>query len=250
MENTNVSLMESFQDFFSVKLATTPEEIAAAQRVRYRVYCQENTFEPADLFPNGLEYDEFDLHSLHLLITHKRSGESAGCVRLVLAGEEELLPMERYCMGTVYTDYLTDLSKARDQVAEFSRLAVDPAFRKRTGEGHTILGEFDAMDCCHRERRSFSLVGVATSLSAFALAEMSGRVDVFAMMDPYLPRMLRRSGILVQQAGDYMEYHGSRAPYYINAHSAISNMHADVRTFYDNLHSALSRDYAILKRVA
>lgn len=242
--------MESFHDFFSVKLATTPEEVAAAQRVRFRVYCEENNFEPQELFPEGLEHDEFDNYSLHLIVTHRRSGETAGCVRLVLADEEYRLPMEHYCLGTIYTDYLTDLNNERTQVAECSRLAVDPAFRKRSGEWHTALGEFNAMDCCHRERRSFSLVGVATCLSAYALADLSGRHEVYAMMDSYLPRMLRRSGLLVQQAGDYMHYHGTRAPFYINTHSAISNMHTDIRTFYHSLHAALIGDYAALKRVA
>ena len=72
-------------------------------RLRYRVYCKELGYEPADNFPDGEEYDEDDLKSLHCLITHKRSGIAAGCVRLIKTGarEHDPLPIERHCQANL-----------------------------------------------------------------------------------------------------------------------------------------------------
>ena len=250
MNKQFASLADAFLNYFDIDLATTAAQQEQVARVRYRVYCEEFGYEPVDEFPDGLETDPCDAYSLHCLITHKRSGREAGCVRLVCASEDEVLPMETHCLENVYVEYLEAMMAEREQVCEFSRLAVDSAFRKRPGEDHTRLGEYDAMDCSHQEQRTFSLVGIAAFLAAFALADMSGRGHIYAMMESNLPRLLRRAGILVQQAGDTTEYHGQRTPYYITAEMAVANMRDDLQRLYEAIHERLAFGYTAQVNVA
>ena len=237
------SLAEAFLNYFDVELANTPKQREQIERIRYRVYCREFGYEPADAFPNLREKDEYDDHSLHCLISHRRSGRPAGCVRLICASDDHSLPLEDHCIQSMHVEYLKSLGENREDLCEFSRLAVDYTFRKRPGEEHTRFGEYDAVDCCHQEQRTFHLVGIAAFLSAFAMAELAGREQVFAMMESNLPRLLRRAGILVQEAGDTVDYHGQRAAYFITTHLAVQNMREDVGLLYESIRESLARDF-------
>ena len=64
------------------------------------------------------------------------------------------------------------------------------------------------------------------------------------MMEPFLPRMLKRSGIEFERAGADIDYHGLRAPYFITTQSAVDNMRADLRELYTEIHKRIAEDYA------
>jgi N-acyl amino acid synthase of PEP-CTERM/exosortase system len=232
MNSKSASLVEDFQRYFSLELATTPSQLEAVYRVRYRVYCEEFRYEPADAFPERLESDEFDVVSRHCLVSHKASGMPAGCARLVLAGEQQHMPLEKFCITAVDEDKLRAFDGKRHTICEFSRLGVDGAFRRRQGESESRFGEISALDCSKREQRTFSLIAVATILSALALSEIIGRRHCFAMMEPFLPRLLRRSGMIVQPAGREIEYHGARSPYYFETREIVGGMAQELQEFY------------------
>ena len=244
------TLADAFMNYFDVDLVNGDDMTAKAAGVRYRVYCEEFDFERSDDFPDHLETDSFDSYSIQSLITHRRTGQSAGCVRLVCASHEQQLPLELHCLNSVYLETAELLMSERAKVCEFSRLAVDSRFRKRAGEDHTRLGEFDALDCSHQELRTFSMVGMAAFLSAFALAQIANRTKIFAMMEPKLPALLRRAGIVVQQSGDFVDYHGKRAVYYVALDGALLNMREDVRVLYDEIHRRLDASYRRIAAVA
>ncbi|MCB1844310.1 MAG: PEP-CTERM/exosortase system-associated acyltransferase [Halioglobus sp.] len=214
--------------------------------MRYRVYCQEFSYEPADAFPDNQEFDEFDANSLHAIIYHKSSGLAAGCVRLVATtgpGGEDLLPFEKNCAGSLDQQYIESLALERDKVCEISRLAVDSAFRRRSGEQVTRYGEVDGLDCSQQERRTFSLIAVTCFLAATALTDISGRTNVFAMMEPFLPRLLQRSGIDFQRVGHDIDYHGMRAPYFVTTQAALDNMRPDLKELYTEVHRRIYEGY-------
>jgi N-acyl amino acid synthase of PEP-CTERM/exosortase system len=238
-----LSNSDVFLDYFDVSLSTNPEQCKELARMRYRVYCTEFGYENAANFPGQMEVDEFDDYSHHCMLTHKRSGRLAGGVRLVCASESHLLPIQKYCLGSVYAEYAEALLNQQDSICEFSRLTVDTAFRRRRGKGHTKIGEFDAMDCSHQERQTFSLIAIATFISAVAMASLTNRPQIYGMMESNLPRLLRRSGLLVQQAGDYMEYHGQRAPYYFSTELALNNMRDDLLDLYHTIHAHLAKNF-------
>ena len=246
MDNEKMSLTEKFLQYFQVELATSAEDKRAIFEVRYRVYCEEFKYEPGESFPDKAEMDEYDERSLHCLIRHKNSGRAAGCVRLVPGGKgiTQLLPFEKHCAESVDPVFVENLNAERCQIAEVSRLAVDGAFRRRPGEVATRFGEVEPLDCSAAERRTFSLIAISGFLACAALAELSGRSDVFAMMEPFLPRLVSRSGICWQQAGRPIQYHGERALYYIKTQSAIDNMVPDLKELYLAIHQGIAHSYA------
>lgn len=52
-------------------------------RLRYRVFCEEKKYLSPEQAHSGLEYDEFDQHSVHYMILNP-NGEAIGTIRLVL----------------------------------------------------------------------------------------------------------------------------------------------------------------------
>ena len=246
-EEKKDSLTESFLHYFTIDLAITPAQKESVYKIRYRVYCEEFGYEPADHFPDRMEFDEYDDHSLHCLITHKSSGRPAGCVRLIPAvvdGNSEMLPFEEACAESLDTVFIQAMNLDQKSVCEISRLAVDGAFRRRSGETKTRFGGVDALDCTHQEKRTFDLIAVAGFLAATALSDLAYRTYVFAMMEPFLPRLLKRSGIIFQKVGEDIEYHGVRAPYFIRTQSALDNMRPDLKNMYEAIYEQIRPSYA------
>lgn len=236
---SNSPLSEIFLNYFSVHLADTRQLKEHSYRIRYRVYCDEFGYEDPNHFPDEMERDEYDQQSLHCVVIH-RSGIPAGSVRLVPTANEQPLPFEKHCGRSIDQAFVAGLGLDRDRTCEISRLAVDGAFRRRAGEAATRFGEVEALDLGADEVRTFPLIAVATFLGATALTELSGRTEVFAMMEPFLPRLLKRSGIVFERAGRDTEYHGTRAPYFIRTQSALDNMKPELRSLYDEIHRQIA----------
>jgi len=247
MSDTKIKPTTSFQQYFTVQLATTPELKSKVYHVRYRVYCDEFGYEPVELFPDQEEKDEYDDASLHCLIMHKESGLPAGCVRLVPAyvkGEFIPLPLEKHCAESLDQQQIEQMNLDRKTVCEISRLAVDRIFRRRSGEELTRFGEVDGLDVTQQERRTFSLIAIAAFLAATAMTDLSQKTNVFAMMEPFLPRMMKRSGIIFEKVGFDMDYRGIRAPYFIQTESALTHMQSDLRDLYDWIYRQLAQQYS------
>mgnify|MGYP000031196242 CR=1 FL=1 len=248
-EQKKVSLTESFLQYFTVGLAITPAQKENVYKIRYRVYCEEFGYEPADRFLDKMEYDAHDDHSLHCLITHKSSRTPAGCVRMVPAidnGVCDILPFEKVCSESLDDEFIRGLNLDRKTVCEISRLAVDGSFRRRSSEKQTRFGRLNAMDYSRHEQRTFGLIAVAGFLATMALTDMTGRTNVFAMMEPYLPKLLSRSGIIYQKVGDDIEYHGLRAPYFGRTQPTLDNMHPDLKDMYEIIYMKIRQSYAKL----
>lgn len=235
-EKGGSNMVEDFQRYFQVNLATSEELRKQTYRIRYRVYCEEFGYEPADAFPEGYETDDFDDRSVHCLVTHRSSGTPAGCVRLVSVDDDQKMPMEIFCKDAIDHHKVASLGLARSTVCEVSRLAVDGAFRRRTGEKFSRFGGNIALDCSQREQRTFSLIAVSVLLAGFAAGELHGRTAFFCMMEPFLPRMLKRSGILVASMGEETDYHGLRAPYMATLDEILAGLGPELRDMYGAFH--------------
>ncbi|TCO74337.1 PEP-CTERM/exosortase system-associated acyltransferase [Chromatocurvus halotolerans] len=230
-----------FDDFFhqfTVEPVVSRAQMREVGRLRHHVYCEEFAYEPPR--PSGIEADQHDGHSLHCLVRHNRSGTPAGCVRLICASEEHTLALEDYCLPAMHLDHMSALSERRHALCEFSRLAVAPGFRIRRRLGDSAVQTGVPAECLDDERACYPLVTTATFLAAFATADTVGRSNVFGMMEASLPRLLRRAGIAVQPAGDFMDYHGRRAPHFVTVEEAVSGMRPEVRQLYERIHDAVS----------
>jgi len=233
------SLVEDFQHFFDVEYVTTQEQIDEALGIRYRVYCEEFGYEPKERFPDRKESDQFDKKSLHCLVIHKSSRLPAGCVRLVLTNDTsdiDPLPFEEHCAGSLDQEFIRSFKEPRTTVGEISRLAVDTAFRRRFGDEATRFGSIETLNFSPQERRTFPLIAVAAYLATMALGELNGRSNGFAMMEPFLPRLMKRTGIVFKKVGEDIDYHGLRAPYFITLGTALTGMNRDMRSLYDAIY--------------
>lgn len=196
MKEKKTTLIEDFERYFRIELVTTEAQEKQAYGVRYRVYCEEFNYEAIDLFPDKMETDEFDQQSEHCLIIHKATERAAGCVRLVPVDtnyQKGLLPLEKFCKDSLDTEIIDSLNIERKTVCEISRLAVDTAFRRRPGEEATRFGGLDSIDCTKQEQRTFSLIALSAFLAGGALTYLTNKTNVFAMMEPFLPRLLNPS---------------------------------------------------------
>jgi N-acyl amino acid synthase of PEP-CTERM/exosortase system len=238
------NIVADFLRYFDVELAATPEQKAAVYGLRYKVYCLEEQYESAPRYPNRQETDEYDDRSLHCLITHRSSGIHAGCVRVVSGEKGGLLPFEKHCPDSVEPGFFQAHNLSRDNICEISRLAVDGRFRRRMGNQSPEQGkDASALQFCERELRTLPLIASANFLAATALTAISDQTSVFALMEPYLPRLMRRAGYRFQRAGHDVEHNGTRAPYFIRTQRAVERLQPELRELYDAIHDDLARGF-------
>jgi putative hemolysin len=109
---------------YSLLLSTEPDEVRAAQRLRYRVFAEElgaslHTPEP------GLDVDRFDAFCDHLLVREEGSGEIVGNYRM-------LPPAAAARAGGLYSEgefVLDELAPLRSSLVETGRSCVHPDHR-------------------------------------------------------------------------------------------------------------------------
>lgn len=236
------SLTESFTQFFQPVLANSEEQQRLAFQVRCDVYCHEFHYEREEDCNCGLETDEYDTRSVHGLVVHKPSGRVAGCVRVVPREDGErdrVLPIERHCGHTFQHETLRPSLLSDAGICEISRLAVHGRFRRRSGEGVSPVGDVSLPDISSTERRTFPLVSVALFLVATNVVKSTERPHVFAMMEPRLARLLKRSGLEFSPVGALTDFHGRRAAHYIHVDKALAGLNADLGQLYDAISVSL-----------
>jgi N-acyl amino acid synthase of PEP-CTERM/exosortase system len=208
-------LFSLYARWFDVVPADTPERLEEAYRLRYQVYCVENSFESAEQAQGGLEIDAYDKHSVHSLLVHRPTGMVAGTVRLILpngSGRIDALPVSEVCTDPALRD------PARfppERTAEISRFAVSKAFRRRITDGtYPDMHLVDGAPVDRAQERRVLTPNITLGLMK-AIAEMSirnGITHLCAMMEPALLRLTSRLGIRFAPLGKLVEYHGTRQP--------------------------------------
>ena len=91
--------MSAFDDEYEIIMADTPELIEESYRLRYQVYCTERHFLEGE---DGIETDEYDDHSHHILLVHRESRQAVGSARLIVGSvfrPTRSFPMQRLCNG-------------------------------------------------------------------------------------------------------------------------------------------------------
>ncbi len=249
--SAGVEPVNSFESYFNLLRAETPETLREVFRLRYRVYCLERRFEnPAD-HPNGQETDQFDRRSLHSLLVYQRTGAMTGTVRLVLPelggvadhiphspgtvrlimpidGADPTLPIQEVCSELAV--WPQDLMPAA-ATAEISRFAVSKDFRRRIGESQLAIAD------THVSRRRAEMAGGPSQVMAhITLGLMRGILQMsvdhrithlVAVMDPLLLRLLNRLGIHFTAIGPKVDYHGRRQPCYATAVDLLTRIRAE-----------------------
>ncbi len=115
-----------------VIIASKPEEIEAAQRLRYRVFCEEMGAKPSkEIELSKRDMDAFDDVCDHLLVVeHQGDGEA------IVVGTYRLLRRAAMAkIGRFYSESEYDISAVatyfKGEILEVGRSCVDPKFRNR-----------------------------------------------------------------------------------------------------------------------
>ncbi|MDX3772860.1 PEP-CTERM/exosortase system-associated acyltransferase [Chromatiaceae bacterium AAb-1] len=237
-EATTIS--RHFSAFLRPEIAKTAELKHEVYKLRHQVYCEELNFE--DIKENHEEQDEFDHRATHCFIRHLSSGRLAGTVRLIFTEQEgDLLPIEKYCGHAIEHAELTPDHFPRNSICEISRLAVPAEFRRRTVDNFkgAATGAINAKTYSEQELRCFPFIAICLYLAAASMSLKTERVNVFVMMEPRLARSLSFVGIHFQQIGSAIEFHGKRAPYYIDARSLNKTMSPGYKKLLESVQADL-----------
>jgi N-acyl amino acid synthase of PEP-CTERM/exosortase system len=196
-------LLNAFNDHFELVFANTPELLDEVFRLRYRTICEEMHmpgYEPWR-YPDGKEVDSYDARSVHCLIRHRSTGQAAGCVRLILAlahDPSQPFPIES-ATGRRFDPVKVDpAALPRRQTAEISRLIVP-----------RLLKDADGKASAHRSPAfPFPVLGLLAAVMRLSYAH--GVTHLYAIMEPFLNRLLRRFSLHFDPIAPPIEYHGIR----------------------------------------
>jgi N-acyl amino acid synthase of PEP-CTERM/exosortase system len=243
------NIADHFTQFLQPQVADCQELREEAFKIRHNVYCEELAFE--EVRSNGQESDEFDDHSIFSLIKHKPSNSFTSCVRLVTSnGPEQLLPIEKYCLDSITNKELSPERFNRAEIAEISRLAVKLDYRRRKadkykGSGTGVISEVSYSET---ELRCFPFIAIGLYMAAATMGMSSGIRHVYVMMEPRLARSMKFIGITFQQLGEPVDYHGLRAPYYINADIFMANLSPGFKALFSTIEKDINSQLKQLQR--
>ena len=154
--------------------------------------------------------------------------------------EDQLLPIEKFCLDSITDEKLHPSRFNRKEICEISRLAVKADFRRRKtdqfkGSGTGVIQESSYSEV---ELRCFPFIAIGLYMAAATMAIDTGIRHVYVMMEPRLARSMKFVGIKFHQLGEPIDYHGLRAPYYINPEMFLSNLSPG----FKNLYKAIEHD--------
>ena len=228
------NLGKAFKQHFEIVPAYSDELKEEVYRLRHQVYCEELKWEAAR--PDRREHDEYDPHSLHVLIRSVRLGEFMGCTRLVMTRPNDHdypLPFEKACAATLDRSIVDPAKLPRDAIGEFGRLAVLRKFRNRKGEENSATGVIQTFNSLFRPRFPYILAGLY--LGTIETARLNGIDTLFILTEPRLVNHLRRLGVKIQTIGAPIEHRGQRLPSMLTVSNIIANLGFIVRPLYQTV---------------
>ncbi len=229
-----------FAQYLQPGIASTHQLKHEVYALRHQVYCEELHFEEEK--PDQIETDEFDERSIHCCIRHLGTKNLAGTLRLITSNSPtEQLPIQQFCDYALTNDLLHPNRFLPREICEISRLAVPASFRKRQADQFEggATGAINEASFSAQELRFFPYIAISLYMSAIAMTHKTRRFHVFVMMEPRLARSLSFVGIHFQSIGPVIDYHGKRAPYYIDSRQIKPNLSPGYRKLLTIIQNAL-----------
>jgi N-acyl amino acid synthase of PEP-CTERM/exosortase system len=230
-----------FSTYLHPVIANTPELSNESYKIRNDVYC--NELHVLDTGQNGLESDEFDKYSTHCLIQHIPTARFSGTVRVVRPKKNgDTIPLQKYFSDLIAKDKISPDDFAPHDICEISRLAVPRDFRKRQTDNFkgAATGVINQQIYSEDELRCFPFIAVGLYLSAASIVIENNIKHTFVMMEPRLARSMNFVGIQFEQIGPTIDYHGKRAPYYINPSLLMENLTPDFQLMLKDIRKSLN----------
>lgn len=201
-----MSILNAFNHYFEIIPATSDALKQEVYKLRYQVYCMETGFENPEVYPDGIEYDEYDAHSCHYLIRHRETNSYMATTRLIFPDHqnpEKLFPIELHSQID-NIELLNTIHRAN--LAELSRFCVSKQFRRRKDD-QGLLVTNDTL-----ERKSSAHITLALFACAIRISAEHNIDYWYAIMEPALKRVFSSLGIHFIQVGPLVDYHGMRLP--------------------------------------
>jgi N-acyl amino acid synthase of PEP-CTERM/exosortase system len=228
-----LNLSQGFKRYFDVAPAVSDELQDQAYGIRHRVYCEELGFEPVR--EDHRERDPYDARATHVLVRSTKVDRFVACARLVRVDPDDpssLLPVEKACAHTIDRSILDPAQLPRDRIAEISRLAIVPEFRRRNGERHAAIAVSEA-DFGKVDLPRFPYIQVSLYLGAIALAKHLGVETIFVLTEPRLAAHLWKLGVRIRRIGGPVEHRGERVPSTMTVSSIEASLPRSVRPLWD-----------------
>ena len=215
----------SFDSSFEVFLADTTESKQIHYKLRYQVYCDEMGFEDKELFPDQMEFDEWDDHAVHFLVRHKASGHWLGGLRLVF-NKNDTLPFEKL------THPYQAINQAERQIAvEMSRLCLLKEARRFSSKRFAPYGLPD-QEITEESNKVVSFYNFKNQTRSIMWGLMRAAVVYsveqnlaywYFIVAPALAGFIRKERFEMLQIGAPCEYRGQRTPYRLSVQDILSN---------------------------
>ncbi|MEJ2611075.1 MAG: PEP-CTERM/exosortase system-associated acyltransferase [Candidatus Thiodiazotropha sp.] len=228
------SLADNFFRYFISRYAASHHQKQISYSIRHQVYAEELGWEP--ISHRQLETDQFDDYAHPCLLEHKRTGDIAGCVRLVVPQTERLdiyHPYQQHPIEDINTHHIGQLSPT--EIGEISRLAVPNQFRRRANEqGKPFIFEHGSSKTVFNEdeQRNFPHIAIGLYLSAIAMVELCDLELVLVVMEPRLMRHLKRFGICFHQISATFDFNGERALFELPRSELTLHLKSQVKELY------------------
>ena len=90
-----------------------------------------------------------------------------------------------------------------------------------------------------QELRCFPFIAVGLYFAAASVVMLNDIKHTYVMMEPRLARSMSFVGIKFHQLGPVVDYHGKRAPYYINPYLLMENLSPGFKNLLQNIEGAI-----------
>jgi N-acyl amino acid synthase of PEP-CTERM/exosortase system len=222
--------MEEILGFKFLRVVDNKELLQEIFKLRYEIYCHEADFLDDTKYPDGIENDIYDEHSIHFAALDKMN-QVVGTLRLIFDSEHGF-PLEQHCPNY-------DKSKItfpRSQLAEISRLAVSKSWRRRKNDGlygmtsyHSSPDNEIPEHIAQKRKRPIIVFGLYKQL--YIESKRRGITHWYAAMEQKLNNSLSKFEFEFDPIGPEHDYYGPVTPFLgiiSNIEKRIYHKRADV----------------------
>jgi N-acyl amino acid synthase of PEP-CTERM/exosortase system len=246
--------VDSYGEQFRFITVESEDLKRAIYRLRYQIYAEEFGFERPEDHPSGLETDEYDPYSVHMAALNE-ADQVIGTARMVLPSEKGL-PIEH----AVNLQHVTP-KPPPETTGEVSRLAITAAYRRRaedTGpygvesylkvaEGGVLPDSGAMPEQYARRQRPAIVLGLCALI--WQVSRRCGLTHTYMISEQKLWNTLNKFGMLWQQIGEPVEYHGTRIPCMIFIPDFEDHLRRTNPPLYERFLSGLEPQYLPQVRV-
>ena len=196
---------------------------------RLRTETREGAQTPRSDGAAKIESDAFDPHSVHHLLIHRETGESAGSVRVVLPLDHH--PKNSFPLQSASDHPLLQMPDRVRALCEISQMCIAQRFRRRQSDGRFLPGysdqdhvEIPMMGKLVRVRRLIPYAPLGLFRAAFETALRHKIPDCLMMIEPDQIRSLERAGMAWRVLGPRLHHEGVWQPMIFNIKNTLDVM--------------------------